>query len=151
MCIFDNSGRALPWDGEASGALKVRGPWVAKGYYGLTDVPGDEGCPVDKNGWFDTGDVASISPDGFLKITDRTKDVIKSGGEWISSIEIENAAVNHEDVMQFLRRLKSSVYFEGLDLVKQQQALNEDFGFPYVTFEFQGLLNYDPSGYAALE
>ena len=55
---------------------------MAKGYYGLTDVPGDEGCPVDKNGWFDTGDVASISPDGFLKITDRTKDGIKSGGEW---------------------------------------------------------------------
>ena len=100
MCIFDNSNRVLPWDGEASGALKVRGPWVAKGYYGLTDVPGDEGCPVDENGWFDTGDVASISPDGFLKITDRTKDVIKSGGEWISSIEIENAAVNHEDIAE---------------------------------------------------
>ena len=100
MCIFDNSDRILPWDGEASGALKVRGPWVAKGYYGLTDVPGDEGCPVDENGWFDTGDVASISPDGFLKITDRTKDVIKSGGEWISSIEIENAAVNHEDIAE---------------------------------------------------
>ncbi|MBQ84980.1 MAG: long-chain fatty acid--CoA ligase [Gammaproteobacteria bacterium] len=100
MCIFDNSNRILPWDGEASGALKVRGPWVAKGYYGLTDVPGDEGCPVDENGWFDTGDVASISPDGFLKITDRTKDVIKSGGEWISSIEIENAAVNHEDIAE---------------------------------------------------
>ena len=100
MCILDNSGRALPWDGEASGALKVRGPWVAKGYYGLTDVPGDEGCPVDENGWFDTGDVASISTDGFLKITDRTKDVIKSGGEWISSIEIENAAVNHEDISE---------------------------------------------------
>ncbi|MEC7126653.1 MAG: long-chain fatty acid--CoA ligase, partial [Pseudomonadota bacterium] len=100
MCIFDNSGRALPWDGEASGALKVRGPWVAKGYYGFSDVPGDEGCPVDENGWFDTGDVASISADGFLKITDRTKDVIKSGGEWISSIEIENAAVNHEDIAE---------------------------------------------------
>ena len=100
MCIFDHSGRELPWDGEASGALKVRGPWVAKGYYGLSDVPGDEGCPVDENGWFDTGDVASISADGFLKITDRTKDVIKSGGEWISSIEIENAAVNHEDIAE---------------------------------------------------
>ena len=100
MCIFDNSGRELPWDGEASGALKVRGPWVAKGYFGLSDVPGNEGCPVDENGWFDTGDVASISADGFLKITDRTKDVIKSGGEWISSIEIENAAVNHEGIAE---------------------------------------------------
>ena len=100
MCIFDHSGRELPWDGEASGALKVRGPWVAKGYYGLSDVPGDEGCAVDENGWFDTGDVASISADGFLKITDRTKDVIKSGGEWISSIEIENAAVNHKDIAE---------------------------------------------------
>ena len=100
MCIFNDGGLELPWDGEASGALKVRGPWVAKGYYGLSDVPGEEGCPVDENGWFDTGDVASISPDGFLKITDRTKDVIKSGGEWISSIEIENAAVNHEDIAE---------------------------------------------------
>ena len=100
MCIFDASGRELPWDGETSGALKVRGPWVAKGYYGISDVPGDEECPVDETGWFDTGDVASISPDGFLKITDRTKDVIKSGGEWISSIEIENAAVNHEDIAE---------------------------------------------------
>jgi len=66
-------------------------------------------------------------------------------------ITIQGAAINHEDVMQFLRRLKSSIYFEGLDLVKQQQAVNDDFEYPYVTFEFQGLLNYDPTGYAALE
>jgi fatty-acyl-CoA synthase len=100
MCIVDESNEELPWDGEAFGALKVRGPWVAKGYYGLSDVPGDDECPVDEKGWFNTGDVATISPDGFLQITDRTKDVIKSGGEWISSIEIENAAVNHEDIAE---------------------------------------------------
>ena len=100
MCIVDESNEELPWDGEAFGALKVRGPWVAKGYYGLSDVPGDDECPVDETGWFNTGDVATISPDGFLQITDRTKDVIKSGGEWISSIEIENAAVNHEDIAE---------------------------------------------------
>ncbi len=100
MCIVDENNEELPWDGEAFGALKVRGPWVAKGYFGLSDVPGNEECPVDEKGWFNTGDVATISPDGFLQITDRTKDVIKSGGEWISSIEIENAAVNHEDIAE---------------------------------------------------
>jgi acyl-CoA synthetase (AMP-forming)/AMP-acid ligase II len=100
MCIVDENNEELPWDGEAFGALKVRGPWVAKGYYGLSDVPGNEECPVDEKGWFNTGDVATISPDGYLQITDRTKDVIKSGGEWISSIEIENAAVNHEDIAE---------------------------------------------------
>lgn len=100
MCIVDDNNEELPWDGVAFGPLKVRGPWVAKGYYGLSDVPGEEGCPVDEKGWFQTGDVASITPDGYLQITDRTKDVIKSGGEWISSIEIENAAVNHEDIAE---------------------------------------------------
>jgi fatty-acyl-CoA synthase len=96
MCIVDENNKQLPWDGVAFGALKVKGPWVAQGYYGMSQVPGSEGCPVDDNGWFDTGDVATINPQGFLKITDRTKDVIKSGGEWISSIDIENAAVSHE-------------------------------------------------------
>ena len=100
MCIVDENNDELPWDGVAFGALKVRGPWVANGYYGLSDVPGDEDCPVDEKGWFQTGDVASITPDGYLQITDRTKDVIKSGGEWISSIEIENAAVNHPDIAE---------------------------------------------------
>ncbi len=100
MRIVDENNEELPWDGVAFGALKVRGPWVAKGYYGLSDVPGSDDCPVDEQGWFETGDVASITPDGFMQITDRTKDVIKSGGEWISSIEIENAAVNHEDIAE---------------------------------------------------
>ncbi len=100
MCIVDENNEELPWDGVAFGALKVRGPWVAKGYYGLSDVPGAEDCPVDEKGWFQTGDVASITPEGYLQITDRTKDVIKSGGEWISSIEIENAAVAHPDIAE---------------------------------------------------
>ena len=100
MIIVDENNQELAWDGVAFGALKVRGPWVAKSYYGLSDIPGSDDCPVDDNGWFETGDVASITPEGFLQITDRTKDVIKSGGEWISSIEIENAAVNHVDVAE---------------------------------------------------
>ncbi|HAJ75031.1 MAG TPA: long-chain fatty acid--CoA ligase [Gammaproteobacteria bacterium] len=100
MRIVDENNEELPWDGVAFGALKVRGPWVARGYYGLSDVPGAEDCPVDEKGWFQTGDVASITAEGFLQITDRTKDVIKSGGEWISSIEIENAAVNHTDIAE---------------------------------------------------
>ncbi|MEZ5490855.1 MAG: long-chain-fatty-acid--CoA ligase [Gammaproteobacteria bacterium] len=100
MCIVDENNEELPWDGVASGALKVRGPWVTRGYYGLSDVPGDADCPVDEKGWFQTGDVAAITPEGYLKITDRTKDVIKTGGEWVSSIEIENAAVNHPDIAE---------------------------------------------------
>jgi fatty-acyl-CoA synthase len=100
MCIVDEDNNELPWDGVAFGALKVRGPWVASGYYGMSQEPGSEGCPVDAKGWFDTGDVATINPQGFMKITDRTKDVIKSGGEWVSSIDIENAAVGHEAIAE---------------------------------------------------
>ncbi|MCH7892732.1 MAG: AMP-binding protein, partial [Gemmatimonadetes bacterium] len=81
--------------GEAFGELKVRGPWVASGYFG------DENCEaVDSDGWFATGDVATIDGDGYMHITDRIKDLIKSGGEWISSIELENLAMSHPDVMQ---------------------------------------------------
>jgi acyl-CoA synthetase (AMP-forming)/AMP-acid ligase II len=100
MRIVDENNQELPWDGVAFGSLKVKGPWVASGYYGLSQVPGSEGCPVDELGWFDTGDVATINPQGYMKITDRTKDVIKTGGEWVSSIEIENAAVNHPGVTE---------------------------------------------------
>jgi fatty-acyl-CoA synthase len=100
MRIVDENNNELPWDGVAFGALKVKGPWVASGYYGLSSQPGSEGCPVDHQGWFDTGDVATINSDGYMQITDRTKDVIKSGGEWISSIDIENAAVNHPDIAE---------------------------------------------------
>jgi acyl-CoA synthetase (AMP-forming)/AMP-acid ligase II len=100
MRIVDGNNQELPWDGVAFGALKVRGPWVASGYYGLSQAPGSEGCPVDELGWFDTGDVATINPQGFMKITDRTKDVIKTGGEWVSSIEIENAAMSHPDILE---------------------------------------------------
>ncbi|MBU3003821.1 long-chain-fatty-acid--CoA ligase [Paraglaciecola arctica] len=100
MRIVDENNQELPWDGVAFGALKVRGPWVASGYYGLSQVPGSEGCPVDELGWFDTGDVATITPQGYMQITDRTKDVIKTGGEWVSSIDIENAAVSHPDVAE---------------------------------------------------
>jgi len=100
MRIVDENNNELPWDGVAFGSLKVRGPWVASGYYGMSQEPDTEGCPVDDKGWFDTGDVATINPQGFMKITDRTKDVIKSGGEWVSSIDIENAAVSHEAIAE---------------------------------------------------
>jgi fatty-acyl-CoA synthase len=100
MCIVDEDNKQLPWDGVAFGSLKVRGPWVASAYYGMSQEPGSEGCPVDDKGWFDTGDVATINPQGFMKITDRTKDVIKSGGEWVSSIDIENAAVSHDAIAE---------------------------------------------------
>lgn len=94
MKIVDENDNELPWDGVAFGALKVRGPWVVERYFK------HEESALDDNGWFDTGDVASINPDGNMIITDRTKDVIKSGGEWISSIDLENCAVGHSDVAE---------------------------------------------------
>lgn len=93
--ITDDDNNRLPWDGKQFGALKVRGPWVASGYY-----KADDSTAHQADGWFDTGDVATIDPDGYMQITDRTKDVIKSGGEWISSIELENVAVGHPDVLE---------------------------------------------------
>lgn len=94
MKIVDDNDNELPWDGVAYGALKVRGPWVVKNYF-KKDEP-----LLDDKGWFDTGDVATIDPEGNMAITDRTKDVIKSGGEWISSIDLENCAVGHPEVQE---------------------------------------------------
>jgi fatty-acyl-CoA synthase len=95
MKIVDDAGRELPWDGKAFGDLKVRGAWVCCAYFG-----GEPGSALDEDGWFATGDVATIDPDGVMEITDRSKDVIKSGGEWISSIALENIAVSHPDVAE---------------------------------------------------
>jgi 3-(methylthio)propionyl---CoA ligase len=95
MKIVNDAGDALPWDGIAFGDLKVRGPWVCSAYYG--DAPGSA---LDAEGWFATGDVATIDAEGVMEITDRSKDVIKSGGEWISSITLENIAVSHPDVAE---------------------------------------------------
>jgi acyl-CoA synthetase (AMP-forming)/AMP-acid ligase II len=93
--ITDDAGRRLPHDGKAFGHLMVRGPWITSGYY-----RGEGGTILDPEGFFDTGDVATIDPDGYMQITDRSKDVIKSGGEWISSIDLENAAVGHPAVAE---------------------------------------------------
>jgi fatty-acyl-CoA synthase len=95
MRIIDDAGAELPWDGAHSGHLQVRGPWVCSAYY--RDTPGEA---LDAEGWFTTGDVATIDADGYMEITDRSKDVIKSGGEWISSIQLENIAVSHPDVAE---------------------------------------------------
>ena len=89
MKIVDPEGNDLPWDGKTFGDLHVKGPWVVRAYF-----KGEGGDPLIK-GWFPTGDVATIDPDGYMQITDRSKDVIKSGGEWISSIDIENIAMGH--------------------------------------------------------
>ena len=95
MRIVDENHNELPWDGLASGLLLVKGPWVISGYYRLDEKPA-----LDADGWFDTGDMASIDEYGYVTITDRVKDVIKSGGEWISSIDVENAAMGHPDVQE---------------------------------------------------
>src|SRR3954471_3921230 len=94
-------GERLPWDSESAGELEVRGPWIAGAYYNGSDA--EPLRPADKfseDGWLKTGDVGTISPDGFLTLTDRAKDVIKSGGEWISSVELENALMSHPDVTE---------------------------------------------------
>ncbi len=95
MKIVDDSNKELPWDGQKFGRLKVAGPAVAKAYF-----KGEGGQILDDDGFFDTGDVATIDPNGYMQITDRAKDVIKSGGEWISSIDIENLAVGHPEVAE---------------------------------------------------
>jgi fatty-acyl-CoA synthase len=95
MKIVDDEDRELPRDGKAFGRLKVRGPAVARGYF-----RGEGASAFDAEGWFDTGDVATLDADGYMTITDRAKDVIKSGGEWISTIEIENIAVGHPAVAE---------------------------------------------------
>ena len=95
MKIVNGDGKEQPWDGKTYGDLMVKGPWVLDSYY-----KGTSPLVADENGqrWFPTGDVATIDADGFMQITDRTKDVIKSGGEWISSIDIENIAMGHPAV-----------------------------------------------------
>jgi fatty-acyl-CoA synthase len=91
----DETGKVLPWDGETMGELEVRGPWVASSYFG------DEGTDrFTKDGWFKTGDVVTIDADGYVRITDRSKDVVKSGGEWISSVQLENALMSHPAVLE---------------------------------------------------
>jgi len=90
----NDQGEELPRDGETSGALKVKGPWIMHTYYKA------EESAVDDGGWFDTGDVATIHSDGCMQIVDRAKDVIKTGGEWISSIDLENAILSHDNVLE---------------------------------------------------
>ncbi len=96
MKIIDEAGKELPHDGKAFGDLLVKGPWIVTEYFKQSEEPSPGSPLID--GWFPTGDVATIDPDGYLQITDRSKDVIKSGGEWISSIDIENIAVAHPAV-----------------------------------------------------
>jgi fatty-acyl-CoA synthase len=95
--IVDEAGRRLPHDGQTAGVLYVRGPWIASGYF-RDSAPSEEA--FDAEGWFSTGDVATIDADGYMQITDRAKDMVRSGGEWISSIALENAAVGHPDVAE---------------------------------------------------
>jgi fatty-acyl-CoA synthase len=92
--LVDGLGTVLPWDGQSVGEIQVRGPWITGSYYELDD----EEKFID--GWLRTGDVAHIDPRGFLQITDRTKDVIKSGGEWISSVDLESTLMGHPEIFE---------------------------------------------------
>jgi len=94
MKIVGDDLQELPWDGKTYGNLLVKGPWVIDSYFK------NEGGDVLQDGWFPTGDVATIDPDGYMQITDRSKDVIKSGGEWIGTINLENIAMGHPAVQQ---------------------------------------------------
>jgi fatty-acyl-CoA synthase len=123
--IVGDDGQELPWDDETTGELQVRGPWIARAYYE------DDTSPEKfDGGWLRTGDVGTITQDGYLTLTDRAKDVIKSGGEWISSVELENALMAHPDVVEAAvvgipdekwqeRPLASVVVREGADLTPQ--------------------------------
>lgn len=93
--IVNEAGKELPWDGVAFGELQIRGPWIVKSYH---NDPRSAECFQD--GWFRTGDVSTIDPEGYLQLVDRTKDVVKSGGEWISSVELENAIMMHPGVLE---------------------------------------------------
>ena len=94
--IMDEAGREQPWDGKSVGEIQVRGPWIASGYY--NNPAGDAQLTAD--GWFRTGDVAAIDSEGYVQITDRTKDLIKSGGEWISSVDLETTIMGHPKVLE---------------------------------------------------
>ncbi len=96
MRIVDDEGDEAPWDGKAVGEVQVRGPWITSGYHGLSTDPEK----FTEDGWLRTGDVASIDVHGFMQISDRTKDVIKTGGEWISSVDLENEIMGHPDVVE---------------------------------------------------
>lgn len=132
MIIKDDEGNELPKNGDAFGRLLVRGPTVVERYFKSNETA------LEKDGWFDTGDVAKIHPDGVMEIVDRSKDVIKSGGEWISSIDLENAAVGHPSVAEACvigvlhkkwdeRPLLLVVKVEGQDLSKEEMlAFLED-------------------------
>jgi len=89
-------GQEVPWDGETMGELEVRGPWVARQYYNV-DGPDDR---FTSDGWFRTGDIVMIHPDGCIELTDRAKDLVKSGGEWISSVALENALMAHPAIAE---------------------------------------------------
>ncbi|HWJ50204.1 MAG TPA: long-chain fatty acid--CoA ligase [Solirubrobacteraceae bacterium] len=93
--LTDDAGEEVPWDGESTGEIEVRGPWIASGYF--RDESSDEKFD---SGWLRTGDIAAVDERGFVQITDRSKDVIKSGGEWISSVELENELMSHPDVVE---------------------------------------------------
>jgi fatty-acyl-CoA synthase len=93
--ILTDEGGEAPWDGETTGELEVRGPYIASGYY--EDPSGDDKF---HDGWLRTGDIASIDAHGFIRISDRTKDVIKSGGEWISSVDLEGELIAHPEVLE---------------------------------------------------
>jgi fatty-acyl-CoA synthase len=93
--IVGDDGEEVPWDGVATGELEVRGPWIAASYYS-----DESGADRFHDGWLRTGDIASIDEQAFIQITDRSKDVIKSGGEWISSVELENEVMAHPDVIE---------------------------------------------------
>lgn len=96
MRIVDEVGRELPWDGKTMGELQVRGPWIIRQYFKRDPTPDS----ITADGWFRTGDVATITPEGYMTITDRTKDLVKSGGEWISTVELENAIIDHPKVLE---------------------------------------------------
>ena len=120
--LVDDAGAVLPHDGATAGRLLIRGPTIARAYYGEAEEA------VDAEGWFDTGDVAVIDAAGYMRITDRAKDIVKSGGEWISSIEIENLATAHPSVAIAAVASVRSVLAMTLAYVKERKAFGQPVG-----------------------
>lgn len=128
----ENSTTTLPHDGETIGNLQIKGPWIIERYFGKTETS------LTTDGWFDTGDIASIDADGYLHISDRSKDLIKSGGEWISSVELENIAMGHSDVVMAAAIAATHAKWDERPVIIAVKAPNSDLSEDALLSFFEG-------------
>lgn len=151
--VVDDAGKDLPCDGETMGRLLIRGPWVARGYHGVPHNAPEADAFRVKEGWFDTGDIASMSPDGYILIRDRAKDLVKSGGEWISSVDLENALMSHPAVKEAaviaVPHPKWGERPFGVVVLREGRSVTEEELNTFLAPRFAGF--WLPDGYAFVE